>query len=82
MPYLRAKAIDQNPALCHTSRPPSRLDIDRCILKVCSCSVHASWELKLSFSELLSQILSSKFREFCAVGEYIEAFEDTFEGSR
>ena len=56
--------------------------LEQHILKVCSCSVHASWELKLSFSELLSQIFSSKFREFCAVGEYIEAFEDTFEGSR
>ena len=28
------------------------------------------------------QIFSSKFREFCAVGEYIEAFEDIFGGSR
>ena len=32
MPYPRAKAIDQNPALCPASPPPRRrLDIDRCI---------------------------------------------------
>ena len=30
MPYPRAKAIDENPALCPAS-PPCRLDIDRCI---------------------------------------------------
>ena len=30
MPYPRAKAINQNPALCPAS-PPRRLDIDRCI---------------------------------------------------
>ena len=30
MPYPRAKAIDQNPALCPAS-PPRLLDIDRCI---------------------------------------------------
>ena len=32
MPYLRAKAIDQNPALCPTF--PRRLDIDRCIIQL------------------------------------------------
>ena len=34
MPYPRAKAIDENPALCPASPPPPpfRLDIDRCII--------------------------------------------------
>ena len=33
MPYPRAKAINQNPALCPASpSPPHRLDIDRCII--------------------------------------------------
>ena len=34
MPYPRAKTIDQNPALCPASPPPTprRLDIDRCII--------------------------------------------------
>ena len=31
MPYPRANAIDQNPALCPAPPPPRRLDIDRCI---------------------------------------------------
>ena len=34
MPYPRAKAIDQNPALCPAS-PARRLDIDRCITWTC-----------------------------------------------
>ena len=31
MPYPRAKAINQNPALCPGPPTPRRLDIDRCI---------------------------------------------------
>ena len=34
MPYFRAKAIDQIPALCPPPLPVRRLDIDRCINKL------------------------------------------------
>ena len=34
MPYPRAKAIDQIPAICPAPPPsPRRLDIDRCIIR-------------------------------------------------